>query len=129
METIEFLKIREDLDLLNRKVTEMWTAAESKFEPKDQSRELNELMTALAKAQSEMEIAGKDSSNPYFKSKYADLASVVSASRPYLTKNGLSVIQQITYDDNGRRILVTILGHSSGGFSVLKNLVSTTESS
>lgn len=83
----------------------------------EKSSELNELFSALAKAQSEMRVAGKDSNNPFFKSKYADLASVVAASRPHLAKNGLSVIQQITIDNNdGKRLLVTILGHSSGQY-------------
>jgi hypothetical protein len=63
-----------------------------------------------------MSVAGKDSNNPFFKSKYADLASVVAASRPHLAKNGLSVIQQITVDNDGKRLLVTILGHSSGQY-------------
>jgi hypothetical protein len=75
---------------------------------------LNELFAALAKAQSEMQIAALDSENPYFKSKYADLASIVKASRPALTKNGLSVIQQILPNDDGQNILHTILCHSSG---------------
>lgn len=79
-----------------------------------QSDELNELFTALAKAQKDMRTAGLDSENPYFKSKYADLASVVSASRPFLTQNGLSVTQQIRTDGSGAIVLATILGHSSG---------------
>jgi hypothetical protein len=80
------------------------------------SPELNELFTALAKAQSEMRTAGKESKNLFLKSKYADLVSVVAASRPYLAKNGLSVMQSMEVDDSGRRILVTILGHSSGQY-------------
>jgi hypothetical protein len=80
------------------------------------SAELNELFAALAKAQSEMRVAGKDSNNPFFKSKYADLASVVAASRPVLTKNGLCVMQSIHVSEQGQRTLVTILGHSSGQY-------------
>lgn len=80
------------------------------------SAELNELMGALAKAQAEMGVAGKDSNNPYFKSKYADLASVVSASRPFLAKNGLCVMQRLGVDSAGKRLIITILGHSSGQY-------------
>jgi len=58
-----------------------------------QSEQINELATALAKAQGAMEGALKDSSNPFFKSKYADLASVWSACRKALSDNGLSVVQ------------------------------------
>lgn len=80
------------------------------------SNTLNELSTALSKAQGEFEIAGLNKSNPYFKSKYADLASVVSAARPSLTKYGLSVVQNIVAHDDGTSVLHTILLHSSGQY-------------
>jgi hypothetical protein len=57
------------------------------------SESINEIAAALAKAQSEMGGAVKDSANPFFKSKYADLSSVWDACRGPLTKNGLSVVQ------------------------------------
>lgn len=78
-----------------------------------QSEQINELATALSKAQSEIKPALKDSDNPFFKSKYADLASVQSACMPFLTKNGLSVLQAINYV-NGETTLETTLLHSSG---------------
>lgn len=78
-----------------------------------QSENINELMAALAKAQSEMSHAVKDSNNPYFKSKYADLPSVWEACRGPLTRNGLAVTQTLSHDGE-RTILNTILGHSSG---------------
>ncbi len=77
------------------------------------SEQIGELMGALAKAQSEMKAAYKDSSNPYFKSKYANFASVVEAGKMALSKNGLSITQIPTQID-GRLCLVSILGHSSG---------------
>lgn len=82
---------------------------------KNQSEQTNELFTALAKAQEEMEIASKDSSNPFFKSKYADLQSVVGSSRPYLTKHGLSVIHLLQQEDQST-YMVTQLSHSSGQY-------------
>jgi hypothetical protein len=57
------------------------------------SESINEIASALAKAQSEMGGAVKDSANPFFKSKYADLSSVWDACRGPLTKNGLSIVQ------------------------------------
>lgn len=57
------------------------------------SRNWGDLMTALAKAQGEIEGAKKDSTNPHFKSNYADLASVWSAIREPLAKNGLAITQ------------------------------------
>ena len=68
---------------------------------------------ALAAAQGEMKGATKDSTNPFFKSKYADLASVWDACREALSKNGLAVVQAPKAD--GAKVSVTtILIHESG---------------
>ncbi len=80
-----------------------------------QSDSINELAAALAKAQSEIEGAKKDSANPFFKSKYADLESVWTACRVPLTKNGLSVVQLVSSEgDDGKVTVTTQLLHSSG---------------
>lgn len=79
-----------------------------------ESPELNKLMEALAKAQLDMEVAATDSVNPFFKSRYADLASVVKASRPVLAKNGLSVIQRTLNGEDGKVFMHARLCHSSG---------------
>lgn len=81
----------------------------------NRSESLNELFGALAKAQAEMQVAELSSANPFFKSKYADFTTIVKASRPALTKNGLCVIQQILPND-AFGVLHTILGHSSGQY-------------
>ena len=78
------------------------------------SPELKDLFEALSKSQAEMPLAGRNSENPYFKSRYADFAEIVRVSRPCLTKNGLSVLQQIEPNEDGQNILYTILSHSSG---------------
>lgn len=80
----------------------------------NKSDSIKELATALAKAQSEMHGAKKDTPNPFLKSKYADLASCWDACRDPLTKNGLSVIQTTRVTDNGNTILITTLAHISG---------------
>lgn len=80
----------------------------------DGSRDLKDLFAALSKAQGEMEVALEDSENPYFKSKYANLKSVIKASRPYLSKNGLSILQPPVYLHDGQTILQTVLAHASG---------------
>jgi hypothetical protein len=77
------------------------------------SENINELATALAKAQGEITGALKDSANPFFKSKYADLASCWDACRSALSKNGLAVTQFPTTQD-GHTYLVTSLLHTSG---------------
>ena len=52
---------------------------------------------ALAAAQMEMGPALKDSLNPHFKSKYADLAAVMAACMPALNKHGIAVVQPMEY--------------------------------
>ena len=54
------------------------------------SSEINKLAESLAKAQSEMEGAKKESTNPFFKSGYADLHAVMTSSLPYLNKQKIS---------------------------------------
>lgn len=78
-----------------------------------QSEQINELVSALSKAQGIMNGAMKDSKNPYYDSKYADLNSVWTACREALSKNGLAVIQ-VMQNVNDQLMLVTTLGHSSG---------------
>ena len=72
-----------------------------------------ELNAALAKAQAEMQSAGKDGTNPHFQSQYATLASVWDACRVPLTKNGLAVIQLPAMAGNDV-VLTTSLRHVSG---------------
>lgn len=75
---------------------------------------MKELATAMAKAQSQIKTALKDSKNPHFKSSYADLTSVWDACREALTKNGFSVIQRTDFDAGGEVWLETMLLHASG---------------
>lgn len=71
------------------------------------------IYAALAKAQSQMGKAIKDSSNPHFRSKYADLGNVMDACIPALTANGIAVIQVPGTDEVGPYV-DTVLGHESG---------------
>lgn len=51
------------------------------------------LHEALAKAQSEFPLVKKTDSNPFFKSKYAGLPSILEVVLPILHKNGLYLVQ------------------------------------
>lgn len=79
------------------------------------SAEIGKIAAALAKAQGEFGAATKDTSNPYFKSKYADLASIINATRKALSESGVAVLQAVQ-SDNGQKVVIitTWLGHSSG---------------
>lgn len=79
----------------------------------NKSETLKELATALAKAQGQIKGALKDSANPFFKSKYADLASVVEAIREPLATNGLSYVQ-IAHSVSDAAAIETVILHSSG---------------
>lgn len=83
----------------------------------EHSTEIDKLSAALCKAQSVITFAAKDSTNPFFKSKYADLASVIGSSREALAANGLSIIQSPGFFVNGTPgyiELYTLLSHESG---------------
>jgi hypothetical protein len=80
----------------------------------NRSESIKELATALSKAQGEFEHAKKDTDNPFFKSTYADLASVIDAAKKPLSANGLAVAQITDTDENGNISLETILMHTSG---------------
>jgi hypothetical protein len=78
---------------------------------------VDNLATALAKAQSSSLLAKEDSKNPYFKSSYANLAQVWASCRKALTENGLSVAQMLEYDkETKQQFLKTRLLHSSGEY-------------
>lgn len=79
-----------------------------------ESATIGALAAALAKAQGEMRNAEKDKANPFFKSTYADLASIWDACREPLSKNGLSVVQSLGQTEKGQSKLTTKLMHSSG---------------
>jgi hypothetical protein len=77
------------------------------------SAEIAELAKALVTAQKNLGAAKKDSTNPHFRSKYADFAAVVEASRPALTAAGLAVVQGAAAD--GPVVTITTrLIHTSG---------------
>lgn len=68
---------------------------------------------ALVDAMAEIEGATKDKVNPAFKSKYADLASVIEAVRPVLARHNLAFTQHSQPSEDG--VLVeTVLHHISG---------------
>jgi hypothetical protein len=79
----------------------------------NKSETITELAKALCKAQAEMGGAKKGSDNPFFKSKYADLSSVIQAIKEPFSDNGLSYVQ-FPIEDQARIGIETILMHSSG---------------
>jgi hypothetical protein len=85
--------------------------------------EVSNLATALCKAQSVMSGAKKDKQNPFFRSRYADLASVFDAIRAPFASNGLSITQTMDVLADGQQVLCTRLMHVSGEFIDSKMLL------
>lgn len=77
----------------------------------------DKLLEALAKMQGILDNAKKESDNPYFKSKYADLATCISTSKKPMADNGLSLSQHCSFDGTSVHC-VSVLGHSSGQMMV-----------
>jgi hypothetical protein len=75
---------------------------------------MKEFATALAKLQAEIGAAHKSSTNPHFKSKYADLSEVWETWREVGPKHGFSLLQSTRVLENGTPALITILLHESG---------------
>lgn len=77
------------------------------------SEQIGNLAKALAAAQVELENPALNKINPHFRSKYADLASVLNAVRPVLGKHGIALMQ-ITETLDTAVLLRSRLVHSSG---------------
>ena len=73
------------------------------------------LFAALALAQAEVENATQASTNPHFKSKYADLAEVLNTVRPVYSKHGIAIVQSTGFD-GGMVSVTTALVHKEGGY-------------
>jgi hypothetical protein len=78
---------------------------------------MKNLAQALLKAQKNMGVALKDAKNPFFKSKYADLNSVIDASLTVLNEAGVLVLQP-TVVLEGKAYVETKLIHAESGESI-----------
>lgn len=75
---------------------------------------MKEIAKALATAQTNMTKALKQSNNPHFRSRYADLGNVMDACLPALNGAGIALIQPTGEDDSGR-FVETIFVHGESG--------------
>ena len=75
--------------------------------------ELKNIYAAFVKAQIGFAPALKTSTNPHFKSKYADLSACVEAVIDSLNANGIGLVQRTTPDERGVTV-ETVFVHESG---------------
>jgi hypothetical protein len=74
---------------------------------------MQKIATALVKAQKAFGPALKSSTNPHFKSKYADLAACIEAVLDALNNNDIALVQQ-SHDCADGVIIETLFIHESG---------------
>lgn len=80
----------------------------------NQSESISKLAAALVAAHAEVENATKDSQNPFFKSNYASLNSVLGTIKPVFQRHGLAVVQLPSEAADGFTGLESIILHESG---------------
>ncbi len=78
------------------------------------SESITKIAPALLAAQKLITFAAKDATNPHFKSKYADLPSVIEAVKPALNGSGIMFLQTADESADNRIVLTTRLLHESG---------------
>ena len=78
------------------------------------SESIAALAKALSAAQADYNALIKDSENPFFRSKYADLAACLDSVKDALKAHGLAVIQTTDITEAGNVKLITTLAHESG---------------
>jgi hypothetical protein len=74
---------------------------------------MKNIATALVKAQKAFGPALKTSTNPHFKSRYADLSACVEAVMEALNDNGIALVQK-SYDCENGVMVETMFVHESG---------------
>lgn len=80
------------------------------------SEKIGNIAAALCQFQGTVSNPKKDSVNPHFRSKYADLDAIITAIRPALLETGLSFIQNQVRDEQGNIGVYTMILHKSGEF-------------
>jgi hypothetical protein len=78
------------------------------------SESITEIAHALVIAQGLIQNPAKANDNPFFKSKYADLATVLDVVRPAFFEAGIAAIQTPSTSEDGSIVVTTMLIHSSG---------------
>ena len=77
------------------------------------SESIAALAKAIALSQLHVENALKSSTNPHFKSKYADLAEILNTVRPVFSANCIAIVQTPTFESGVAR-LEELLCHETG---------------
>lgn len=79
------------------------------------SPSLSAISKSLSELQGELKNATKNSINPHFKNRYADLQEVLDTVKPLTSKYSLCLTQHPSYTD-GIVSVTTLISHESGEF-------------
>lgn len=79
------------------------------------SNETTDLFKALHKAQQAMGSVKRDTPNPFYKSKYATLESVMAACKEPLNENGIVITQAPAFSEDEGLEIITQLTHAESG--------------
>lgn len=80
------------------------------------SVELNEILPAVMKVKSKLQAIVKTTSNPFFRSKFADLNTHLDAVEPLLEENELMLLQPVTVLENGNNVVSSVIINKTGQF-------------
>lgn len=80
------------------------------------SESIKEISGAILQAQQIIGGAKKDASNPFFRTTYSSLGSVMEACKKALNDNGITVLQPVGTTDDGQVYVETVLLHESGEY-------------
>lgn len=78
------------------------------------SNSISNLTKALLKAQAQMGSAVKGAKNPFFKSNYSDLPTIMEVVKGPLNDNGLIILQPAAHHD-GKNFINTVILHADTG--------------
>lgn len=81
----------------------------------NKSEKIDELVKALVKFQTKVNGVEMNAINPFYKSKYADLITIIKTCKPVLVANGLAFTQLVNKDETSG-IITTMLMHESGQY-------------
>ena len=87
----------------------------------NKSESIVKVAGALLRAQKKMDTVSKDASNPFYKSKYADINSFLEVAVEALNSEGISVLQPAYSDTSGHFVETTLL-HETGEYISSKPL-------
>ena len=87
------------------------------------SETITKIIPALLECQKKIETVTKGSENPYFKSKYADINSLIEACKTILNDNGIIVLQPV----NGEMVETNLIHTSGEWISSSTKIVSKTD--